>query len=167
MAKEHVNILDSYMIYKRGNTTKSFVDRKVFMKIQSDYMKFLFNKLIDKGEIVLPERLGRVQILGKKCKAKIHEDGTLRGLAPDWVSTKELWDSDPEAKAKKQLVYFFNEETGGIRYKFFWNRNRVLLTNKSLYEIKMCRANKRYLAKIIKDGREYLIKEDNKTITYG
>ena len=87
------------------------------------------------------------------------EDGEIKGLAPDWVKTKQLWDSDTEAKENKQLVYHFNEETNGIRYKFSWSKNRVLVSNKTLYNLRMTRSNKRELSKLVREGKEYLIKD--------
>ena len=78
-------------------------------------------------------------------------------MAPDWVKTKELWESDKEAKKNKQLVYHFNEETNGIRYKFAWSKNRVLVSNKTLYNLRMTRSNKRELSKLVREGKEYLI----------
>ena len=102
-------------------------------------------------------QLGKLSIYGKKVKVKV-EDGQIKGLAPDWVKTKELWESDKEAKKNKQLVYHFNEETNGIRYKFSWSKNRVLVSNKTLYNLRMTRTNKRELSKLVKEGKEYLIK---------
>ena len=119
-------------------------------------MKFLILKLLSTGEIILPERLGRLSIFGKKVNVRI-ENGEIKGLAPDWVKTKQLWDSDEEAKNNKQLVYHFNEETNGIRYKFSWSKNRVLVSNKTLYNLRMTRSNKRELSKLVREGKEYLI----------
>ena len=115
-------------------------------------------KLLSTGEIILPERLGKLSIFGKKVNVRI-EDGEIKGLAPDWVKTKQLWDSDEEAKNNKQLVYHFNEETNGIRYKFFWSKNRVLVSNKTLYNLRMTRSNKRELSRLVREGKEYLIKD--------
>ena len=106
----------------------------------------------------LTERLGKLSIFGKKVKVRI-EDGEIKGLAPDWVKTKELWESDSTAKERKQLVYHFNEDTNGIRYKFSWSKNRVLVSNKTLYTLRMTRTNKRELSKLVREGKEYLIKD--------
>ena len=119
-------------------------------------MKFLSNKLLEKGSIIIPERLGNLSIIGKKIKVRI-EEGKIKGLAPDWVKTKELWEEDSQAKLEKQLVYHFNENTNGIRYKYSWSKNRVLVTNKTLYNLKMTRENKRNLSKLVTEGKEYLI----------
>lgn len=152
--KNHYNINDSYVVYK--NISNDPVDKSIYLQITNQFMKFLSSKLLSQGEINIPERLGKLSIYGKKVKVKV-EDGQIKGLAPDWVKTKELWESDKEAKNKKQLVYHFNEETNGIRYKYVWSKNRVLVSNKTLYNLRMTRTNKRELSKLVKEGKEYLI----------
>ena len=152
--KNHYNINDSYVVYK--NISNDPVDKSIYLQITNQFMKFLSSKLLSQGEINIPERLGKLSIYGKKVKVKV-EDGQIKGLAPDWVKTKELWESDKEAKNKKQLVYHFNEETNGIRYKYVWSKNRVLVSNKTLYNLRMTRSNKRELSKLVKEGKEYLI----------
>ena len=152
--KNHYNINDSYVVYK--NISNDPVDKSIYLQITNQFMKFLSSKLLSQGEINIPERLGKLSIYGKKVKVKV-EDGQIKGLAPDWVKTKELWESDKEARNKKQLVYHFNEETNGIRYKYVWSKNRVLVSNKTLYNLRMTRTNKRELSKLVKEGKEYLI----------
>ena len=152
--KKFYNTRDSYVVYK--NMSDNPINISEYVQIINQFMKFLILKLLSTGEIILPERLGRLSIFGKKVNVRI-EDGEIKGLAPDWVKTKQLWDSDEEAKNNKQLVYHFNEETNGIRYKFFWSKNRVLVSNKTLYNLRMTRSNKRELSKLVREGKEYLI----------
>ena len=154
--KKFYNTRDSYVVYK--NMSDNPINISEYVQIINQFMKFLILKLLSTGEIILPERLGRLSIFGKKVNVRI-ENGEIKGLAPDWVKTKQLWDSDEEAKNNKQLVYHFNEETNGIRYKFFWSKNRVLVSNKTLYNLRMTRSNKRELSKLVREGKEYLIKD--------
>ena len=154
--KKFYNTRDSYVVYK--NMSDNPINISEYVQIINQFMKFLILKLLSTGEIILPERLGRLSIFGKKVNVRI-ENGEIKGLAPDWVKTKQLWDSDEEAKNNKQLVYHFNEETNGIRYKFFWSKNRVLVSNKTLYNLRMTRTNKRALSNLVKEGKEYLIKD--------
>ena len=154
--KKFYNTRDSYVVYK--NMSDNPINISQYVQIINQFMKFLILKLLSTGEIILPERLGRLSIFGKKVNVRI-EDGEIKGLAPDWVKTKQLWDSDEEAKNNKQLVYHFNEETNGIRYKFSWSKNRVLVSNKTLYNLRMTRSNKRELSKLVREGKEYLIKD--------
>ena len=154
--KNFYNTRDSYVVYK--NMSVNPINISQYVQIINQFMKFLILKLLSTGEIILPERLGRLSIFGKKVNVRI-EDGEIKGLAPDWVKTKQLWDSDEVAKSNKQLVYHFNEETNGIRYKFSWSKNRVLVSNKTLYNLRMTRSNKRELSKLVREGKEYLIKD--------
>ena len=154
--KNFYNTRDSYVVYK--NMSDNPINISEYVQIINQFMKFLILKLLSTGEIILPERLGRLSIFGKKVNVRI-EDGEIKGLAPDWVKTKQLWDSDEVAKSNKQLVYHFNEETNGIRYKFSWSKNRVLVSNKTLYNLRMTRSNKRELSRLVKNNKEYLIKD--------
>ena len=154
--KKFYNTRDSYVVYK--NMSVNPINISQYVQIINHFMKFLSSKLLSTGEITIPERLGKLSIFGKKVNVRI-EDGEIKGLAPDWVKTKQLWDSDEEAKNNKQLVYHFNEETNGIRYKFAWSKNRVLVSNKTLYNLRMTRTNKRALSNLVKEGKEYLIKD--------
>ena len=151
----HYNLRDTYTVYKAYS--ESPVDIKTYLQIVKKYMKFLVSRLLDRGEIMIPERLGTLHVHGRKSKIVLEGD-TIKGLAPDWVGTKLLWHSDPVAKENKQLVYHFNEDTDGIRYKFFWSKRRVLVPNKTLFNLRMTRTNKRALSNKIKQGKEYLIK---------
>jgi len=155
MPKRYHNTRDSYKTYVKN--TDNPVSVSVYLSIINGFMQFLMGKLFIRGEIQLPERLGKLQIVGKKVNVRI-EDGKIKGLAPDWAETKKLWDEDSKAKKEKQLVYHFNEETNGIRYRFFWSKARALVANKTLYNLKLTRTNKRILSSLIKDGKEYLIK---------
>ena len=152
--KKFYNTRDSYVVYK--NMSVNPINISQYVQIINHFMKFLSFKLLSTGEITIPERLGKLSIFGKKVNIRIEND-EIKGLAPDWVKTKELWDSDPIAKQNKQLVYHFNEETNGIRYKFSWSKNRVLVSNKTLYNLRMTRSNKRQLSKLVREGKEYLI----------
>ena len=151
------NLRDSYKLYKKE--VKNPVDVKTYVLIATMYNKFLMDKVLDGEEVTLPSRFGTLCIIGRKQKIQFDEQGNIKGLAPDWVKTKELWDSDPIAKQNKQLVYHFNEETNGIRYKFAWSKNRVLVSNKTLYNLRMTRSNKRELSKLVREGKEYLVKD--------
>ena len=99
--------------------------------------------------------MGTLKILGKKQKVKYDENGKVKGLAPDWVKTKALWDSNEEAKKKKTLLYHINAHTDNVRYKYLWSKNRVLVENKTLYSLRMSRANKRAANAAIKQGKDF------------
>ena len=147
------NVRQSYDRYK--NEVDNPVPVSDYLHITGEYNKFLVEKVLEGHEVMLPARMGTLAILGKKQNIKVDEDGKIRGLAPDWVSTKKLWDENPEAKKRKQLVYHTNEHTDNTRYKFFWHKASVLVGNKTLYSLKMTRGNKRAVHQRIKDGHQY------------
>lgn len=147
------NLRDSYKKYKQ--TTDEVVERKIYLKINALYNKFLTRKVLEGNEVTLPARLGTLQILGKKPKIKFDENNNVIGLAPDWVATKKLWEENPEAKKRKQRVFHTNPHTDGVRYSWHWSKNKVLVENKTLYALRMTRDNKRAVHKLIKEGKQY------------
>ena len=151
------NIRDSYKLYKAENPDG--VDIKTYINMCNEFNKFLIEKVLEGEEVTLPARMGTIYIFGRKQEISFDENGNVKGLAPDWVKTKKLWQNNPEAKQRKQIMYHTNESTGGIRYKFLWAKNGVYLTNKSLYSLRLSRANKRAILEKVRGGKEYIIKE--------
>lgn len=150
------NVRDSYKLYKE--TSINPVDSKTYIAYANDYNKFLSEKVLEGNEITLPSRFGTLCIVGKKQKITFDEEGNLKGLAPDWVKTKELWKNNSEAKEKKQMVYFNNHNTDNTRYKFFWSKRNILIQNKILYSLRMTRTNKRAVPELLRQGQEYITK---------
>ena len=153
------NIRDSYKNYKEKSSEPILIND--FAKVVNDFNKFLISKVFEGYEVKLPARMGTISIKGKKTKIKFDEQGRLTGQAPDYKSTKDLWEKCPECKERKQLVFHLNEHTNGIRYKFFWSKERMLVENKTFYSIILTRTNKRFLSNLIKKGKEFYV-EPNK-----
>lgn len=149
------NIRSSYKDYK--NTTEEPVSENDYIKLNYLYNKFLIAKVLQGHEVTLPSRLGTLSVIGRKQRVRI-EDGEIVGLAPDWVKTKILWDSDPEAKKSKQLLYHTNPHSDGVRYKYTWSKKNVLVENKTLYSLRLTRCNKRALSSLIKQGVPFVTK---------
>lgn len=151
------SIVDFWKQYKSKRKPK--VSNTRYRLIINAYNKFLID-LVNEGEVItLPERLGHLRILGREQKVQIDENGNIKGLAPNWKATKDLWASNEEAAKIKKLVYHLNNETDNIRYKYFWSVKNVLVKNKTMYYLRMSRANKRYASKLFKSGKKFLIIE--------
>jgi len=150
------NVRDSYKLYKK--IVENPVDIKIYIKYVNDYHKFLMDKVLSGEEITLPARMGTLSIIGKKQKITFDENGIMKGLAPDWVKTKELWEVNPEAKEKKKLLYHINNHTDNTRYRFLWSKTNILTKNKILYSLRMTRDNKRAVHGLIKEGKQYITK---------
>jgi hypothetical protein len=155
MQKTDLNIKSSYKSYK--STAKNVVEEKQFITIANGYMQFLIDKVLAGEEVTLPARMGTFFIQGTKKPLRFSSKG-IPMLPPNWAKTKELWDRNPEAKETRKMVYCLNEETDGIVYKLCWSKNRVPIENKLYYNFILTRANKRAIHAMIKQGKEYLIK---------
>lgn len=147
------NIRNSYKTYKES--TENPVDFATYLNIAYLYVSFLMEKVLKGYEVTLPSNMGTLEIRGTKEKITIDENGEIKGLSPNWKKTFELWNSNPEAKEKKKLVYNTNEHSSNIRYRFVWRKSGSYTTNKTLYSLKISRANKRLLGELIKNGKEY------------
>lgn len=153
---KHKNIRSSYLEEYKDVVEKP-VSYSTFNQVIQLFFVFLLSKVFDGEEVTLPCRLGTLYIRGVKEKVRFDENGKVLGLSVNWRKTKELWDSDPQAKAEKKRVFNTNEHSSGIRYKFVWGRNRVLTQYKSLYSLRLIRANKRELHRlIVEENKEYL-----------
>lgn len=148
-----VNLRDSYRFYQKN--AEEPVNVKAYIDIVLGFIKFMMKKVFEGKDIKLPAELGVLGVRGRKVKPRLDADGNIVGLAPDWVSTKKLWDTNEKAKEAKTIVYHFNEHTSGFRYKITWFRKDMKFKNKSVYSICFSRNNKRTLSALIKGGKEY------------
>lgn len=108
-----------------------------YRQIVTDYFQYIRDELLENSkEVKLPYRLGSIQIVKHKPK---HYDG--RSLRIDYKSTKELG----------KLVYLTNEHSDWFKYRIYWNKQDMIVANKSKYQLTLTRANKRNLAQLIKN----------------
>lgn len=147
------NLRESYKLYKE--TVENPVDIQTYLILAGDYNTFLIDKVLEGKGVTLPSRMGTLEILGRKQTIKFNEEGKVEGLAPDWVKTKALWDSNPKAKEQKKLVHHINNHTDGVRYKYLWSKKNVLVENKTLYSLRLTRTNKRAVHSKIMEGVQY------------
>lgn len=146
------NIKDSYKLYKKDS--KNPIDIKRYLILNGLFNKFIISKVLDGEAVSLPERLGILSIIGKKEIVNLDENQKITGLAPDWVKTKEYRKKYPESDT---IIYHFNEHTSGIRYRYKWTKKNFPIVNKTLYSLRLTRANKRAVYKKIKfENKEYI-----------
>ena len=153
--KKYYNIRDSYKEYKKEHVP---IDIKTYLDIAYSFMKFIMFKVLEGHMVVLPERLGTINVQGRKQNIRINSDtNQIIGLAPNWQATRDLWNRNAEAKKEKKMIYHTNDHTQGVRYKYRWSKKKILVENKMAYSLKFTRTMKRALAKRIKEGKEYII----------
>lgn len=130
---------DSYNKYVEGNQLY-YINRHVFRDIINDYFKYLASEIIDKGrDVRIPARLGYLCVVKNK---------------PTKLNSKYLQVDFKETKKISKRVFHMNEHSDGYKYKFKWSKLSMILALKNLYELKMTRANKRYLATVIKSKKQ-------------
>ncbi len=146
----HYGITDYYKYYK--DKYKNHVSSKKYNKIISDFNNEIINLILNENIEYYMNHLHLVVGVRKVKRRPRIVNGKLRNTVPiDWKVTKELWQSDEEAKEKKLLVRFNNSHTSG--YIFSINLIKVGLgfKNKKYYKFKAARNFARDLAKRIKD----------------
>jgi len=151
------NILSSYKYYRSAGGGLE-VNRKDFCKIVNEFNKHIMQFVFDGDEVKLPEKMGTISVKGKKIKTEFDEElGRITNQAVDYQETNKLWAKCPECQKKKQMVYHLNEHSDGIRYKFFWSKERMIVEYKLFYTMIFTRTNKRHLSQLIQKGQEFYV----------
>lgn len=88
-------------------------------------------ELINSGEVVLPQRMGIIELRKFEATIRIGEDGTVHTNLPiDWEKTLELWYEDEEAYKNRTLIKMEEKEL----FKIYYNKNSANYNNRSFYE---------------------------------
>ena len=95
----------AYKNYKQINGWFAPLNKIQYLKLMNGFSEHMMEEVIKGKAVAIPEKLGVVQVVGKKTKIKVTENG-IEGLTPDWISTKKLWSTCEECKLKKQKVTF-------------------------------------------------------------
>jgi len=148
--KIHYGMPDYYKYYNDKYNNK--VCSKKYNKIISEFNLEIINLIINENIEYSMNPLHLVIGVRKVKRRPRIVNGKLRNTVPiDWKTTKELWQSDEEAKEKKILVRFSNSHTSG--YIFSINLIKVGLgfQNKKYYKFKASRKFARDLGERIQD----------------
>lgn len=138
----------------KGSVDKP-VEYQVFVQAWKDFADAVTNDIAYTGkDFMMPFRIGTLGIRKRKIIVRVNPDGTIdkRYLRPDYRTTLNLWARDPEAKAKKQMIFHLNKHFNGFNCKWFWDKSTCSVTNQTAYSLVMSRENKRKLAKAIFKG---------------
>ena len=129
---------ESYCEYTKDNPLYQ-VSYKTFRDVVTEYFRYLRDEIIENGkEVRLPCRMGSLSIVKHKPR-----EYTGKSLRIDYA----------ESKKYGKMIFHLNEETGGYKYRFYWNKQNMLTTNKTHYQLIMTRDNKRHLAQILKSHK--------------
>lgn len=161
-----VRRLKESRIYKVRNSYGVYDGFKYYRKIRPKEHKYALNEsqyfaitrkintilgeaLINGEDILLPYRLGRLEI--RKFNASITFDGDKikTNLPIDWDRTLRLWYEDKESFKNKALIRIKEKEI----YRTHYNRTLAEYKNKSFYTFYLNRALKRRMKQNIKEGK--------------
>jgi hypothetical protein len=133
-----LGLRDSYKEFKKQELGYFDIDYKTYRAINEEFNKEVVKYiLMDAGEFELPYRLGSIRI--QKKKMKFSPDS----MKVDWKATRETG----------KRVYHLNDHSDNYRYKWYWKKSNAIVQNKSLYSFTASRANKRELARLIKNEK--------------
>lgn len=145
-------ITDYYRFYKKKY--KSNIDSKKYNTIISEYNQALADLITDEQyEFNIPFQIGTICI--RKTKPKLHlcKNGTVINKLPiNPIETSRLWESNPEAKAKKIYVRYTNKHSEGYMFSIYFVKSKAKFKNKQAYTITAKRSLKRKLSNNIKEG---------------
>lgn len=143
-------IKDTYSIF----TLKEKIDYETYSRVCKKLNKEFMQLMITENSSITMPYLGKIFL--EKYKPK-----TLKGIKHhvDYGSTLKLWRSKygnltmAEFKKieNKPLLKYENEHSNGFKIKLNWDKTMSDTKGKYGYIFLMTRANKRYLAKLLKE----------------
>lgn len=147
------NSLGVYDMYKLIRKNKWFdigrpVKEHEFYTVIRQMNNLLADELLHGRDIVLPQRLGTLELRKYDAVMKFSNGGIRTNLPIDWDRTLKLWEEDEESYKERTLVKMEEKEI----FKVFYNRSRANFNNKSFFEFEINRDLKRRLKQKIKSG---------------
>lgn len=128
--KHYLTTIDRDTIYE--------IDYSTYRKILNAFFKFLRDEILEESrEVKLPCVLGTLSVVKSQPK-----EYTSKSLRVDYHLSKQYG----------KLMFHLNEETNGFKYRYHWCKRTMRTKNKSKYRFIATRANKRYLAYLLKNN---------------
>lgn len=143
--------IEAHKAYNKAHKDKKLTKkqhRDIIVAINEEISDFL----IDTGKpFKLGHGVGELQVKKRPPNpAKIREDGTIsHSLPADWAKTLKLWKENPEAKAKKKLIYHMNSHTNGFFAALKWYNTKYMFLY-DCWEFEPSRVFNRKLGKVLK-----------------
>lgn len=116
---------DNKIINKNSKITIS-----IYRKIIRNINKLLAKELINGNDIILPFRMGRLEVRKYNIKPRLRDNKIVSALIVDWKNTMKLWYEDPEACKDKILI----KKADNKVFTVIYNKNKALYKNKTFYK---------------------------------
>lgn len=135
--KQSYTTYDIYNNYDKRDQIPYSTFRNIVDKLNDSILSVLQNGQNYK----LPCSLGTVQIVKYKPK-----EYNKHSLSIDFNESKKL----------DKRIYHLNEHSNGYKYRLYWSKQPFSFTNRYKYQLCFTRANKRQLAQLIFNNKDYL-----------
>lgn len=148
------NSLGVYDAYKYIRKNKWFdigrpLTEKEFYSIIRNMNILLAEEIINGRELILPQRMGHIELRKFDASIRIGEDGKIKDNLPiDWNKTLELWYEDEESYKNKTLVKVEEKEM----FKIYYNKSSANYNNRSFYRFIFNKDLRTRLKQKIKEG---------------
>lgn len=147
-----LGIYDGYKAYRKtgyGSTGYRLSESQYF-SITRRVNELLADNLVKGEEVLLPHRMGRLEIRKTTGEVRLNAEGKLvTNLPIDWDRTLKLWYEDEESFKNKTIIKVEEREI----FKVYYNRGKANFNNKSFYEFNVNRELKKRLKQNIKDRK--------------
>lgn len=140
--KNVLTLTQAYQYYIKDIPEKSKynVEYKLYRELCETFNKLLVKSIVEENFFFdLPYRLGTIRIRKRKIN--------LKNLKPDFGLFNKT------GLKNKHL----NSHTNDYYCRWYWNKNKMIVVNKTAYSFIPTRENKRYLARMCKEQGKYLI----------
>ena len=132
----------SYTFRDMYKTMAAEIPYKLYTAILHTMCQIILEHVLERSEgFKMPYGLGFIQV-GKYLPKQL----TPKSLSIDYKATREY--------GKK--IYHLNEHSDGYKYRLYWSKIPQTFPDRYKYQLSFVRQNKRRLAKLIFDKKDYL-----------
>lgn len=125
--------------YRHDVRDERYVDKKQYVKILHTFFKLLSKEIIEQAyEYKIPHGLGFLKMVKFKP--------TNKGI--DWKKSNEF----REKHGVFKNIFHMNKHSQEFAARWYWDKGEARVKNRSLYKFVPTRANKRAVAKQIKEN---------------
>ena len=146
-----LGVYQAYKYYRknRPKEKKYVLTESQYFAIIRQINNLLADDLSVGKEIILPKRMGTIELRKYNTNIRLDEHGNLKTNLPiDWNGTLELWYNDEESRNNKTLLRQENKEV----FKIYYNKYSANYNNKSFYEFRCNKDLKQRLKQNIRYG---------------
>lgn len=125
------------------------ITEKDFGLVIREVNKLLVEQLLSGHDIILPHRMGRIELRKYKTKIEYKDGKLITNLPVDWKRTLKYWHNDESSYKEKKLI---RQEVKEV-FRIVYSKKSANYNNKSFYQFIPNRDLKIELSKRIKEHK--------------